>query len=60
MKMIKMTFEVEIPFYDVTDEQTFEYEYSNDAFKLCSSMVEDNGLTGWYEEEPKLIRAEIL
>jgi len=57
---IKMTFEVVIKFDHFMDEETFAKEYKNNITKLCKYMCKNEGIQGWYDEELKLTKAELL
>lgn len=58
MKEVKMTFEVKVPYEILIDDETFRDEYDNDILRLCRVMYKEEGF--WWDEEMKLVKAEIL
>ena len=59
-KKYKMTFEVVCKFTNLIDEETFKKEYKSNLLKLCKYMCREEGVTGWYDDELKLVSAEFI
>lgn len=56
----KLTYTVTGNFDDLIDEETFKKQYNNNLLKLCKWMFENEGVTGWTNDDFKLINAELI